>query len=89
MFAQDFDRRRAGATRDFGTLKQRLWGRREIKCKVKMKISNTIVLQVLLYCAKAWALTLKEERRLNAFEMRMLRSIVGIRWDVVVRNQTF
>ena len=48
-FTQDIERRRAGATRAFGTLRRRLWGRREISQKTKMKIFNAVVLPVLLY----------------------------------------
>ena len=83
---QDIERRRAGARRAFGSLRQRLWSRREISLKVKMRIFNAIVLPVLLYGATAWAVTRTEENRLNALEMGMLRSIVGIRWDDFVRN---
>ena len=83
---QDIERRRAGATRAFGTLRRRLWGRREVSLKVKMKVFNAIVLPVLLYGATAWALTRTEEKRLDAFEMRMLRSIAGVRWEDMVRN---
>ena len=86
-FLQDIERRRAGATRAFGTLKRRLWGRRDVSLKVKMKIFNVVVLPVLLYGATAWALTRTEERRLDAFEMRMLRSIMGVRWDDFIRNE--
>ena len=86
-FLQDIERRRAGATRAFGTLKRRLWGRRDVSLKVKMKIFNAVVLPVLLYGATAWALTRTEERRLDAFEMRMLRSIMGVRWDDFIRNE--
>ena len=41
---------------------------------------------VLLYGATTWALTKTEERRLDAFEMGMLRSILGVRWDDFIRN---
>ena len=51
-----------------------------------MRIFNATVLPVLLYGATAWAMTRTEENRLNALEMGMLRSIVGIRWDDFVRN---
>ena len=63
-----------------------MWGRREISLKIKMKVFNAIVIPVLLYGATAWALTRTEERRLDAFEMGMLRSILGVRWDDFVRN---
>ena len=41
-YRQDIERRRAGATRSFGTLKRRLWGRRDVSRKVKMKIFNAV-----------------------------------------------
>ena len=85
-FLKDIEKRRAAATRAFGMLRARMWGRREISLKVKMKVFNAIVLPVLMYGATAWALTRTEEARLDAFEMGMLRSIVGVRWDDFVRN---
>lgn len=85
-FVRDMERRKAGATRAFGVLRRRVWGRREISLKVKMKIFNAVVLPVLLYGATAWALTQTEEKKLDAFEMRMLRSILGVRWDDFERN---
>ena len=50
-FTQDVERRRAGAIGALGTLKRRLWGRRNVSLKVKMKIFNAVVLPVLLYGA--------------------------------------
>ena len=42
---------------------------------------------MLLYGATVWALTRTEERRLDSFEIGMLRSITGVRWDDFVRNE--
>ena len=44
------------------------------------------MLPVLLYGATAWVLTRTEERRLDAFEMGMLRSIAGVSWDDFIRS---
>ena len=54
--------------------------------QVKMKIFNAVVLPVLMYEATACALTRTEEMRLGLFEMRMLRSIIGVRSDNYARN---
>ena len=78
---QDHEERRAAATRAFGTLKCRLGGRGEVSLKMKKKIFNVVVLPVLLCIANAWALTRAEERTLDAFDVGMLRSIAGVRWD--------
>ena len=78
---KDIEKRRAAAIRAFGMLRPRMWGRTEISLKVKMNVFNVIVLRVLMYGATAWALTRREEIRLDAIEIGMLRSIVGVRWD--------
>ena len=83
---QDIEQRRAGAKRAFGTLKRRLWGRRDVSLKVKMKVFNAVVLLVLLYGATAWALTRTEEKRLDSVQMKIMRSIIGVRGEDYVRK---
>ena len=78
---QDIERRRARATRAFGTLKRKLWLRRDVSLKVKMKIFNAVVLPVLLYETTVWALTRTEDKKLDSFEMSLLRIIIGVTLD--------
>ena len=47
--SEDIETRRAGATTAFDMFRRRLWGRREITLRVKMKILNADVLPV---CSK-------------------------------------
>ena len=49
---------------------------------LKIKIYRTIILPVVFGC-ETWSLTLREERRLRAFENRVLRRIFGSRRDKV------
>jgi len=44
---------------------------------LKIKIYNTIILPVVLYGCETWSLTLREERRVRVFEIRVLRRIFG------------
>ena len=67
-------------------LRRRLWGRREVSLKVKMKSFSAVVLPVLMNGTTSWVLTRTEEKRLDVFKMGMLRSRVGVRWDDFVRN---
>ena len=60
--------------------------RREKSLKLKMKVFNDIMIAVLRYGATAWALTRTEERRLDVFEMGMLRSILVVRWEDFFSN---
>jgi len=49
---------------------------------LNIKIYRNIILPVLYKC-ETWSLTLREERRLNVFEKRVLRRIFGPRGDEV------
>ena len=48
---------------------------------LKIKIYKTIILSVVLYSCETWSLTLREERRLRAFDNRILKGIFGPKRD--------
>jgi len=54
-----------------------------LSLKLKIKIHRIIILPVVLYGCETWSLTLREERRLRVFEIRVLRRIVGSKRDEV------
>ena len=85
-FTQDIERRRAAVSKALGTLRHRVWGRREVTFKVKTKVFSAGRLSVLLCGETAWVLTKTEEIRLGALEMGMLRNIEGVRLDKLVQN---
>ena len=49
----------------------------------KIKIYRTIILLVSLYGCETWSLTFRKERRLRAFENRVLRRTFGTKRDGV------
>ena len=74
---------RASAT--FGQLFE-IW---RSKIETKLRIYNAVVISTLLYGSETWATTLSEEKRLDVFDNRCLRRILGIKWFHRVRNTTF
>ena len=50
---------------------------------IKIKISRSIILPVVLYGCETWSLTLRVERRLRVFENRVLRRVFGPKRDEV------
>ena len=50
---------------------------------LKIKISRTIILPVVVYSCETWWLALREERSLRVFENRALRRRVGPKRDEV------
>ena len=54
--------------------------------KIKILVYRTIILPVVLYGCETWSLTLREERRLRAFENRVPRRIFGHRGNEVTEE---
>jgi hypothetical protein len=50
---------------------------------IKVKIYQTIILQVVVSGCKTWSLSLREEHRLRVFENRVLRRLFGPKRDEV------
>jgi hypothetical protein len=70
------------AARVFGALYHPLWKRKQVSVETKMKIYRAAVLPVLLYGSEVWVLSVRESERLEVFQMKCLRIILGItKWD--------
>jgi len=65
-----------------------LWRQQSISRTTKMRIYNAAVLSVLLYSTETWPLTGTLSSRLDGFDSRALRSIIGIHWRDLVSNET-
>ena len=77
----------AKASASFGRLRQRLWNNHHVSMRVKGKIYRAIVLAILLYGAEAWTVYRRQMKKLHAFMMRHLRSIMRITWMDKVTNK--
>jgi hypothetical protein len=53
---------------------------------VKVRIYKTIILPFVLHGCKTWPLPLWEEHSLAVLENRVLRRILGPKWDKVMRE---
>jgi hypothetical protein len=65
-------------------LVQNLLSSRLLSKNVKIRISRTVILPVVLYGCGIWSLTLKEEHKVRMFENRVLRRIFGRKRDEVM-----
>ena len=77
----------AKASASFGRLRQRLWNNHHVSMRVKGKIYRAIVLSTLLSGAEAWTMYRRQVKKLHAFTMRHLRSIIRITWMDKVTNK--
>ena len=71
----------------FSLLRQ-TWKSRKINTKTKLRIFQSNVISVLLYGSESWKTTKGLENRLNAFQRKCLRQILGIHWPERIRNST-
>ena len=83
----EIQRRMAKASASFGRLRQRLWNHHHVSMRVKGNIYHAIVLSTLLYGAEAWTVYRRQGKKLHAFMMRHLRSIMRITWMNKVTNK--
>ena len=58
---------------------QTLLSSRLLSKNLKINIYQTIILPVMLYGCETWSLTLREQCRLNMFQSRILKQILGLR----------
>lgn len=82
----ELDTRIGKAATTFGRLRTRVWNNRNLTIKLKTSIYIACVISVLLYCSESWVTYRHQEKRLNSFHFRCLRSILGISWRDRVPN---
>ena len=58
--------------------KGRVFGSRELSKKAKVKVYNAMVVPVMTYGCESWVLREREETRLQASEMSVLRKTAGV-----------
>ena len=78
----EVNQRISKASKAFEKLKRPLWSRKDISTKIKMKVFNSVVMNILLYGSETWTPLEQDLCRLETFQMRCLRCIIGVsRWD--------
>ena len=83
----EIQKRMAKASASFGRLRQRLWNNHHVSLRVKGKIYRAVVISTLLYGAESWTVYRRHVKKLHAFMMRHLRSVMKITWKDKVPNK--
>ena len=64
-----------------------IWRARNIRMKNKLLLIRSVVVATLLYACESWTLSKKDEQRLEAFEMKIYRRLLGITWKEKKTNE--
>ena len=70
----------------FGKLWHNVFGRRDIKMKVKLQLYKSTVLATLLYGCETWVTKQKHFQKLDAVQYSCLRKMLNIHWTDCVTN---
>jgi hypothetical protein len=82
----EIKRRIALATSTFNRLWDKIFKRRNITMRVKLRLLNAAVIPVLTYGCESWSMTAAMEKRLNACESKWLRRLLRISYKDRVTN---
>lgn len=82
----EISRRIQSAASAFGKMRSKLWDRRGISLRTKMKVYRAIVIPTLLYASETWTLYRRHIKRLNLVQQRHLRQLLNISWKDHVSN---
>ena len=69
-------------------LRNVIWHRKTVSINSKLKIFRACILPVLFYGNETWYPTVAQERRINTFYIKCLRTLVGLNLGDRVSNQT-
>ena len=58
----------------------KIWRSREISFPTKMKLYRSLVLSILLYGCESWTMTAETTKRVQTFETKCFRRLLGISW---------
>ena len=79
--------KRIGKAAALARLRGWVWDNTMLTITTKMKVYQACVLCTLLYSGETWTLYSRQVRRLNTFNLRCLRRILGITWQDRVSNK--
>lgn len=64
----------------------KLWNARNISMSIKVNLLKSLITSIALYGCESWTLSKKLEKRIEAFELRCYRRLLGIVWKQRVTN---
>jgi hypothetical protein len=73
----EISRRISSAAHSFHTVRSHIWTSASLHPDTKLQLYNSLVLSILLYGCEAWTITEEQQRRLEVFHNRCMRTIKG------------
>ena len=74
----DVKQRIALASTAFGRLIATVWTKRYLSKSIKVRLYKAVILPIATYASETWTLRACDTRKLESFEMRCLRTVLGV-----------
>ena len=74
----EINRRTALASQSFGRLRKTVWDVRNLSRNLKIRLYKALIVPIAIYASETWTLKASDKHKLEVFEMRCLRSILGV-----------
>ena len=84
--SKDIHSRIGAAANAFGVLSWCIWRKTNISIPTKIRLFRTLILPVLLYGSEYWTILQDDMKKLEVFQMRCLRRILGVTLLHRIRN---
>ena len=65
----------------------KIWSSKKFSLTLKLRFYNSNVISTLLYGCETWQMKTSQEKKLDAFDTKCLRKILGIKWSDFVSNE--
>ena len=85
---RDIDNRIRSAHIAFGRLSKRVFMNKDLNFHTKIMVFRAVVLSTLLYGSEVWTLYKSDIKRLEHFQQQKLRSILKIKWQDHITNES-
>ncbi|CAF3872092.1 unnamed protein product [Rotaria sp. Silwood1] len=76
-------------TTAFNILRHVIWHGKNVSIEAKLRIFRSCVLPILLYENEVWSLTVMQEKRIDTFYMKCLRTLLSLNLEDRVPNEKF
>ena len=76
----EISNRIAKACTSFGRLRAKVWERKGITLKTKLKVYKAVVMKSLLHACETWTTYVRHEKILNRFHINSLKKLLHITW---------
>jgi hypothetical protein len=72
---------------EVGRLRDTIWSRSDVSIKLNVGLYNALIRPLAIYASETWTLLELDQRKLEFFEMRCLRAILGVTILDRMRNE--